>query len=118
MCVPVDGWHHQSFFKVGRRAAMAIAVVNGVVALETDAGGRIGRASISVGAAAPTPMRVRPAEELLVGERPTEAMAQRAGEIVRQSVRPITDIRGGASYRASVAGAMVTREILAFQGAD
>ena len=112
--IPKQEWAYQRFFKVGRRNSMAISVVNGIVALKADPSGIITDARISLGAVAPTPLRVPEAEAELVGGRADEAAASRAGEIVGASVKPISDIRAGAGYRGYMAGLMVKRQIIAF----
>lgn len=117
--IPKQDWAYQRFFKVGRRNAMAISVVNGMVALKADPSGIITDARVSLGAVAPTPLRVLEAEAELVGGRADEAAAARAGDIARASVKPISDIRADAGYRAYIAGVMVKRQIIAFsEGAE
>lgn len=110
--IPKRRWSYQQFFKVGRRNAMAISVVNGAVALEAE-DGVVKDVRISVGAVAPVPMRVEEAEALLRGQRLTAETAARAGEIVTAAVHPISDLRASAAYRAYMAGVMVKRLLTA-----
>ncbi len=110
--IPKKPWTFQRFFKVGRRNALAISVVNGMVALqETD--GIITDARISVGAVGPTPVRIPEAERLLWGKVLTEALAEEAAEIVRAKVQPISDLRASAEYRKYMAGTMIKRTLMA-----
>lgn len=111
--IPKRGWTYQRFFKVGRRNALAISVVNGVVALKTERGS-VTDARISVGAVAPTPLRVRAAEDLLRGQTLTAELAAQAAGLVTNSVHPISDLRASAEYRAYMAGVMVKRQLTEF----
>lgn len=112
--IPKRGWAHCRFFKVGRRNALAISVANGVVALDVGQDGVIRDARIALGAVAPTPIRVTEAEQLLVGKRPDAELADRVCDLVQCGVRPITDVRASAEYRAYIAGVQVKREILSY----
>ncbi|MBR0025870.1 MAG: xanthine dehydrogenase family protein subunit M [Clostridia bacterium] len=109
--LPKREWNYQKFFKVGLRNALAISVVNGVVALEEKAG-IITDARISVGAVAPTPRRIREAEALLCGKSLTKELAEEVAALVSGSVSPISDIRASAEYRAYMAGTMVKRQLM------
>lgn len=109
--IPKRKWTQESFFKVGRRNALAISIVNGVVAVMLDEKGMITDARISVGAVAPTPLRIVQAEEFLIGTRLCEADLDKTAEIVSSNVSPISDIRAGADYRRYMAGAMVRRQL-------
>lgn len=113
--IPKSGWTFQRFFKVGRRNALAISVVNGAVALKAETG-MVTDARISVGAVAPTPLRIRAAEDLLRGKALTAELAAQAAELVTASVHPISDLRASAEYRAYMAGIMVKRQLTEFMG--
>lgn len=113
--IPKRRWTFQRFFKVGRRNALAISVVNGAVALEAE-GGVVTDARVSVGAVAPTPLRIQAAEELLRGRQLTEELAAQTAQLVTDSVHPISDLRASAEYRAYMAGIMVKRQLTAFMG--
>ena len=56
-------------------------------------------AHLVLGAVAPTPLRVKIAEEALIGQAPTEEAFQQAAELVHTEVRPISDQRASAQYR-------------------
>ena len=56
-------------------------------------------AHLVLGAVAPTPLRVKIAEEALIGQSPTEEAFQQAAELVFTEVRPISDQRASAEYR-------------------
>ena len=95
------------------RSAMDIAVVSAAASVTLDEEGRCAAARIALGAVSPVPLRVTKAEELLVGERPTEALLEEVGRLAREAARPISDIRGGAEYRRTLAGVLAKRMVAA-----
>ena len=86
------------FLKVGLRRAMAIATANAAFRLEI-VGGRVMEARIAFGAVAPTVVRAREAEQLLVGETLSEAIITQVARAARRCARPIDDFRASAAYR-------------------
>jgi len=82
-------WDYQKFFKIGKRNALAISIVNGAVA--------------------PTPIRLKSAEELLVGNTYTSKLAYEFRETIKKSILPISDIRGSKEYRKYIVGVMCDR---------
>jgi len=99
-----------TFLKLGLRRFQAISVVSvaAVVAFEGD---RVARARIALGAVAPTIVRAREAEAFLQGQRLTDAVIARAGELARAAARPIDDIRGPAWYRAEMVRVLTVRAL-------
>jgi CO/xanthine dehydrogenase FAD-binding subunit len=84
-------------------------VLSVAVMLERDADGRCGQVRIALGAAAPTPIRARAAEELLCGQALTPEAIAEAGRLAAEGTCCIDDIRGSAAYRQRVTGALVRR---------
>ncbi len=88
------------------RKQMDIAVI-GVAVLLTlgpstgsgQAGDRIERARIALGAVAPTPVRASKAEAALEGKAVSEALFAEAAETAASEASPIDDIRGSAEFR-------------------
>lgn len=115
--LPKRVYAKEAFFKVGKRNALAISVVNGVVAVDIK-DGLVEDARISVGAVAPTPLRITAAEKMLHGKVLTSELAEEVGQLVSQSVHPISDIRASAEYRAYMAGTMVKRQLQRFMEED
>lgn len=101
----------EGFFKVGRRNALAISVVNGMVLMETDDQGTIIDARISLGCVGPTPLRITRAEEIIKGSFPDAELLSRIEQVVQDDVQPISDGRASADYRRYVAGIYVSRKI-------
>jgi carbon-monoxide dehydrogenase medium subunit len=97
-------------FKLGMRKALEIAIV-GVAALitldqnkEICVGARISLASV-----APTPLRCRAAEAILVGQELEDEIFERAARAAQEAVRPISDLRSSAEYRREMVYALTKR---------
>jgi carbon-monoxide dehydrogenase medium subunit len=91
------------------RKAMDIAVVGVACRVDLDSSGSIADAAIALGAVAPTPIRCPEAEALLRGERPSEALFERAAVAARDASRPISDVRGSAEFRRELVRVMTKR---------
>ncbi len=85
------------FYKIGRTFE-DISMVNAAATLIIK-NSTITAAHLILGAVAPVPLRVKIAEEVLIGQSPTEEVFQQAGELVYTEVRPISDQRASAEYR-------------------
>jgi len=97
------------FYKIGRTAE-DISMVNAAATLKIQ-GGTITRARLVLGAVAPVPLRVTRAEEALAGQLATEETFQRAAELVRDEVRPITDHRATTAYRRKMSAVAALRAL-------
>lgn len=100
--VPADV--RSAWFKLGKREATAISVVAAACGVKGD-----GKVCIALASVAPTPLRVTAAEELLAQRGLSPETARDAGDLVRETIKPITDHRASADYRLDTAGSMVTR---------
>lgn len=103
------GQRASAFYKLGLRKADAISVLSVAVAVSFDAAGRCEQARIALGAVAPRPIRATAAEEVLTGEKLTSAVITEAAQRAGRATRPISDIRGSASYRREVTAVVVRR---------
>jgi OHCU decarboxylase len=92
--------------KVGARNAQAISKVC-VAALAKMADQRVEEVRIAAGSVAPTPMRLRKTEEFIAGKTVDAVVVDQAGEMARQEINPIDDIRSTAAYRSAVVGNLV-----------
>lgn len=108
-----------AYIKLGRRRTLVIALVNVAAFLSLDAAtGVIERARIVLGAVAPTPMKARTTEKLLIGEKPSESLFKEAGEIAAKECDPIDDYRGSAEYRRAMVNVLTRRALaVAYQEA-
>ncbi|MBI5520616.1 MAG: xanthine dehydrogenase family protein subunit M [Desulfovibrio sp.] len=105
---PAPEFQVRHFEKVGRRGALAIAVVSLSALLRLERG-RIAEARLAWGSVGPTVWRCPEAEAELVGRKPTLAALSAAAAVVRENVRPIGDLRASADYRRQVAGNLLLR---------
>jgi carbon-monoxide dehydrogenase medium subunit len=97
------------FYKIGRTSE-DISMVNAAATLKVK-NNTISAAHLVLGAVAPTPLRVKIAEEALIGQAPTEEMIQRAAELVSAEVRPISDQRASADYRRRMSKVAAVRAL-------
>ena len=100
-----------AFIKLGKRKAMAIAVVSAAVRLTLAKDGKISQARIALGSVAPVPLRAAKAEKILEGQTPTEELFIKAGQKASADASPITDLRSTAEYRKKMV-AVLTRRAL------
>jgi carbon-monoxide dehydrogenase medium subunit len=99
-----------AYIKHTTRRALEIAIVGvaGLLQLEPGSDTCIS-ARIVVGAAAPTPLRVKDAEEQLLGVKVNERTLEAASEKVASAVKPISDVRGNEDYRKDMARVLSKR---------
>ena len=96
-----------AYEKIGRRQAMTLAVVNATSRVKLDKSGKCVSVLIVVGAAAPTLLRIKAAESVLIGQPFTEQAIQEAAEIAVKEIKPIDDVHGTAWYRRKVTKVLV-----------
>lgn len=101
------------FFRLARRRALALPVLNGAVCLWRDEGaGRLREARIALGPVAAKPFRARQAEACLVSERITAALLEEAARLAAAEATPRTSlIRGSEEYRREMIRLYLTRTL-------
>ncbi len=99
--------HH--FEKVGRRKALAIAVVSLAACIALDGRQVVKQIRLAWGSVGPTVVRVPEAEKFLAGRRLEPETLAQAAAMVRRRVSPIDDVRAPANYRRQVAGNLLLR---------
>lgn len=97
----MSGWNHY-YRKVGTRRAQAISKICFAGAARVE-NGRITEARIALGSVAPTVIRARETENLILGEKPTPATLAAAKDALGREIAPIDDMRSSARYRRRVA---------------
>ena len=109
-----EGSGRSVFSKVGKRNALAIAICNQAVYMETE-NGKIKEIRIALGSVAPTAVRATNAEALLKG---TEEVAldncefkNALKEALLKDICPIDDVRATKEYRQSVAFRMLINNV-------
>lgn len=114
---PLKVDQHGLFLKSGLRKAQAISVVNLAIVLGL-AGDEIQTVSITLGAVAPTIIHAQAVEEYLLGKQLNQENIQKASSLVKNDIRPITDIRGSLDYRRYVAEILLTEGLIRLQQGD
>jgi CO/xanthine dehydrogenase FAD-binding subunit len=106
-----EGLAGSSFLKLGVRRAMEISVVCVAASLSLGPDGSIIAAGLGLGSVAPTAIRPRSAEGILVGSLPTPEIFARAGAAAGDESSPIDDLRAGADYRKAMVPVLVRRAL-------
>ena len=102
-----------AFVKVGKRKAMAVAVVSVAVRITLTTDGRVTSARIALGSVAPTPIRVISAEQTLRGNVLSDALIEKTAEETRRMASPISDLRAPADYRSKMIAVFTRRALKA-----
>ena len=110
--IPAPAGKWGGSFQRSTRTAMDIALVNCAVFLSlAPKGGAIGDIRIALGAVAPTPVRARPAEDVLKGKNPDKVSIEEAAALAAAGVSPIDDVRSSANYRRAMVRVLTRRAI-------
>jgi carbon-monoxide dehydrogenase medium subunit len=99
-----------TYIKFALRRSGALAVVGVAVAVAVE-GNICQKARIVLGAVAPTPLRVKTAEEVLTGKEITDDLLEEAGRAAAAESKPISDIRGSAEYRRDLVRVLTRRAL-------
>jgi carbon-monoxide dehydrogenase medium subunit len=106
---PIHNGHGSAHEKVERRAGdFAIVAASAALSIE---GGRITNAGLACSAVGPTTMHIARAEEMMVGQAPSEQLFAQAGQMASADCSPNSDGRGSADYKRHVAGVLSTRAL-------
>ena len=99
------------FMKLGKRQAMAIAVVSVAARLTINHNEQVDQARIALGSVAPRPIRATAAENLLRGRALNESLITEAALMAAGESSPITDIRASSEYRRRMVEIFVRRTL-------
>jgi len=99
-----------AFVRLGQRAALAISKVALALTLREE-GGVLRDVRIALGSVAPTVIRARAAEDILCGQRPTDAVIASASAAAAAAAKPISDVRSNLEYRRAMCAELL-REAL------
>ena len=108
--VPMGPEEKCSWIKLGRRKAFTMPVIS-VATRFRIADGRFDMIRIALGVAGPKPLRVKRAEDHLLGREATIRVIEQAAEIVSNEVQPKSSFRASAEYRKDMAGALTRRAL-------
>ena len=106
-----EGKFKCKYKKFSTRKAMDISTMGCAAAYLLDENGLIKTASIALGTAAPTPVRCREAEAILIGKEPAASLWEKAGEEALKSIQPRSSWRASADYRKALAQALVAQTL-------
>jgi carbon-monoxide dehydrogenase medium subunit len=87
------------------------AIVSVAVRLVAAADGTIADARIGLAGAANHTLRATEAEGVLVGERPSAELLQRAGQAAARQADPLADVDGTVDYKRRVTGVFTARAL-------
>jgi CO/xanthine dehydrogenase FAD-binding subunit len=105
------------FYKLGRRNALAVAVVNlGILAKTDETTRKWESVRIVLGSVAPTVIRAKKAETLLSNQLVDENLIREAAKTAAFECSPISDIRASADYRRSMVEGLVERGLMGLAG--
>ena len=110
LILPAPAAGARGAFLKKRRVRMDLALASVAVQLTME-GDTCVSARVAAGSVAPVPLRLQEVERALTGAAVTDDLLQRAGEVARQSVCPITDLRTTEEYRRQIIGVYVKRAV-------
>jgi carbon-monoxide dehydrogenase medium subunit len=95
------------------RQEMDIAVVGaGVLVMMPEQGDQCREVRISLGAVAPTPIRLPGVESFLAGKTLDDTLIAEASEMAAGTASPISDVRASAEYRYELIKVLVNRALI------
>jgi len=98
------------YLKFGLRNAMDIPIVGVAVSLVFGDEGSCCDAKVALASIAPTPLRARKTEAALAGELNEQRIQDAAAQAVAEA-KPISDVRGSASYRKHLVRVLTTQAV-------
>jgi CO/xanthine dehydrogenase FAD-binding subunit len=110
---PVRARSAAAYLRFTPRREMDIAVAGSAAWISLDAAGSIAAARIVLASVGPTPVRALSAEQKLIGERPSQALFEEAGDLAASDARPISDTRASADYRRTLVKVLTARALAA-----
>lgn len=100
------------YLKLPARTMVDLAVVGVAVVVTLDDKERSSvDAKIVLGAVAPTPVRARQAEDIIKSKAISRELIEKAAEAAAGEAKPISDLRGSASYRKEMVNTLTKRAI-------
>ena len=99
------------FIKMGKRKAMAIAIISIATCLTIEVNGVVSKSRIALGSVAPVPIRAKSAEKVLEGQIINLDLIFEAARKVNHDISPINDLRASSAYRLKM-GEVLTKRAL------
>jgi xanthine dehydrogenase molybdopterin binding subunit/xanthine dehydrogenase small subunit len=107
--IPSGARSIRRFYKVSKRREMDISTVAGAFAVRLDENDTIAQARLAYGGVAAMPARARATEQALIGKRWHPATAEAILPALQAEFRPISDVRGSATYRADLIASLLRK---------
>jgi carbon-monoxide dehydrogenase medium subunit len=98
----------QLFYKLGLRKGDAISVASAALSLRLEEG-VCRHARIALGSVAAIVVRAQKAEQLLLGQEPTDALIEEAADLAAAATVPISDLRASREYRLHITRVLARR---------
>lgn len=87
------------------------AIVAAAATVQVGADGQCREAHLALAGVAPTPIRARAAEEMLVGQAPTPELLREAARAASANIEPQSDVMASAEYRRAMAEVYARRTL-------
>ena len=100
------------FLKMGQRNGTSISIVSLSLMFDVVDGVIKDDIKLALGSVAPVPLRAHRTEDALHGVEPSLGNIKQAGNILKNEVNPITDVRGSTEYRREMSAILL---LIAFQ---
>ncbi|MEM4381682.1 MAG: xanthine dehydrogenase family protein subunit M [Candidatus Caldarchaeum sp.] len=110
MPVPMGAKVGQAYLKFERKAG-DYATVGVAASAALDANNVVDKVGIGLTAVAPAPFRATEAEEILVGQKPTRELIEKAAQAAADMSDPSSDLRGSAEYKREMAKVFTRRAL-------
>ncbi|MBW1615576.1 MAG: xanthine dehydrogenase family protein subunit M [Deltaproteobacteria bacterium] len=107
-----DGRYGAGYMNLGIRKAQDCNIVNvaSFISLD-DTNEVINSAKIVMGCVGPTHLRAKLAENILIGNKPSEKLFEQAAKSAEAECKPIDDFRASASYKRAMVGVLTKRTL-------
>jgi carbon-monoxide dehydrogenase medium subunit/2-furoyl-CoA dehydrogenase FAD binding subunit len=102
-----SGW---GFHEIARREG-DFALAGSAAVIGLDASGKCNHARIALFGVAPTPVRAKVAEEMLIGKNYSADLLKEAAEAVKQVVDPESDVHATEEYRRNASSVLTLRSL-------
>jgi carbon-monoxide dehydrogenase medium subunit len=109
VCIPLWPEGHKAAFIEFSRRHGDFAIVSAAALLQVD-GGKIKRASVTIGGVAVAPVRAGEVEQAITGQAPSSALFAKACESCR-GIEAMEDIHASADYRQHLAAVLSRRAL-------
>jgi CO/xanthine dehydrogenase FAD-binding subunit len=108
--IPAPG-SRSVFIKLGRRNAMAISRLTVAALGSLDSAGRIAEARLVPGSATPQIVHFKPAEDVLLGQIPSQSLYQEAAGLAIEEMARLAGRRWSSEFKEPALTAMIVRAL-------